>query len=147
MVPDAFVRSMMQSVSAMSAGLYRRHHPTAIFDHTLTDRERYARLYSGSRWQRTRDQAVRRMPLCARCELRITEIVDHVVPAGVAIAQAQASGLYQTDHSAGFFFGSNLQGLCRSCHLWKTIDDKAHIGPWPDVVDKERATPKRRFNF
>ena len=82
-----------------------------IRSHTLTDRERYARLYSESRWQRTRDRAVRLMPLCARCELRYTEIIDHVVPAGIAIAQAIASGLYVVDRSAGFFFMSNLQGL------------------------------------
>jgi 5-methylcytosine-specific restriction endonuclease McrA len=118
-----------------------------VREHTLTDRERYARLYSGSRWQRLRVQAVKRCPLCARCELRITEIIDHIVPAGVAIAQARDSGLYPTDRFAGFYFLSNLQGLCRACHLQKTIEDKTHVGAWPNSVTVELNAPKRRWSF
>lgn len=115
--------------------------------HTLTDRERYAFLYSGARWQRLRDVAIRRCPVCARCDRNLSEIVDHIVPAGVAIAQARNSGLYSADGYAGFYIESNLQGLCRSCHFWKTAEDKTHAGPWPDVLEIQRLAPKRRFTF
>ena len=116
-------------------------------EHTLTDRERYAFLYSGTRWQRTRAAVVAKAPLCEHCQRRPTEIVDHVVPAGVAVTQAKDSGLYKTDRWAGFYFRSNLQGLCRMCHIQKTIDDKTHTGAWPDVVEAERTAPKRRWSF
>jgi 5-methylcytosine-specific restriction enzyme A len=112
--------------------------------HTLSDRERFRALYSGPRWQKLRVRVIQRCPLCARCELSISEIADHIVPSGVAIAQAQESGKY-ADLYAGFFFMSNLQGLCRSCHYDKTMEDKTHSGPWPDVVEKERLTPPKRM--
>lgn len=116
-------------------------------EHTVTDRERYAKLYSGKRWQRTRDLVIRLHPLCDRCQLRISDIADHRVPAGVAIQQARDSGAYPFDRVAGFFLMSNLQGLCRSCHWDKTLEDKLHTGAWPDVVAIERASQKRVYSF
>ena len=77
----------------------------------------------------------------------LAELIDHIVPAGEAIRQAQESGLYPLSPYAGFYFISNLQGLCRSCHFVKTNEDKAHVGPWPDVVAKERAQPKKVWTF
>ena len=115
--------------------------------HSVTDRVRYAYLYSSPRWQRVRKQALVACPFCARCETAVTELVDHIVPAGVAVAQAQQSGQYLLDKWAGFFLLSNLQGLCRACHWIKTEEDKAHTGAWPDVVEKEKRRPKRRFTF
>lgn len=115
--------------------------------HTLSDRERYAFLYSGSRWQRVRLQAIRACPMCARCELSISEIVDHVVPAGVVIVQARESGKFNTDKYAGFYLRTNLQGLCRPCHYLKTMEDKAHVGPWPDVIYVELDKPMRNWIF
>ena len=85
--------------------------------------------------------------MCARCELSISAIVDHVVPAGVAIAQAQQSGRYSQDRYAGFYLLSNLQGLCRACHALKTEEDKTHAGPWPDVLAKEAQRAKRVWSF
>ena len=114
--------------------------------HTLTDRVRYAFLYSGQRWQRTRAAVVKQYPFCACCQRRVTEIVDHIVPAGIAVAQARDSGLYPFDRVAGFFFRTNLQGLCRVCHADKTVADKTH-SEWPDVVSIERAAPKRKYCF
>lgn len=105
------------------------------------------RLRKGPRWQRTRRAVVLRNPLCQRCELHITEEVDHIVPAREAIAQAQNSGRYIGDRYAGYYLKSNLQGLCRVCHRAKTLEEKAHTGPWPDVVAREAAAPKRRFAF
>jgi 5-methylcytosine-specific restriction endonuclease McrA len=94
-------------------------------------------MRKGLRWQRTRLQVIKSQPLCARCELRISEIVDHVVPAHVAVQQARDSRLYPTDRNAGYYFRSNLQGLCRPCHYDKTLEDKTHVGPWDDVIAKD----------
>lgn len=115
--------------------------------HTLTDRVRYATLYSGTRWQRTRAAVVKLYPFCACCERRVTEVVDHVVPAGVAVAQARDSGRYPTDRAAGFYFLTNLQGLCLICHTSKTVADETHLGAWPDVVEAELSAPKRHWQF
>jgi len=115
--------------------------------HSLADRQRYAELYTGARWQRVRKQAIQRCPMCARCQRAISEIVDHEIPAGVVIIQAQQSGRYPTDRYAGFYFASNLQGLCRPCHFIKTAEDKAHTGPWPDAVTREVTEPKKAWTF
>ena len=104
-------------------------------------------LRKGTRWQRIRDIAIKRCPLCARCELSISEIVDHIVPAAIAIQQAQGSGRYPFDKYAGYYLLSNLQGLCRACHYAKTVEDKTHTGPWPSVVENERRTHKRVWTF
>jgi 5-methylcytosine-specific restriction endonuclease McrA len=104
-------------------------------------------LRKGTRWQRLRVRAIHRCPLCARCNLAISEIVDHIVPAAIAVMQAQQSGLYPLDKYAGYYLMSNLQGLCRACHHAKTLEDKAHVGPWPDVVANERRTHKKRWAF
>jgi len=98
-------------------------------------------------WQRTRIVIVRRDPMCMRCGVTVTEIVDHVVPAAIAIAQARASGRYPYSPNAGYFFKSNLQGLCRSCHWTKTNEDKMHVGEWRDVVAIEAAAPKKKWSF
>ena len=118
-----------------------------IHEHSLADAIRYAFLYSGPRWQKTRAIAIRRCPMCARCDRTISAIVDHVVPSGVAIQQARDSGLYMLDRYAGFYFLTNLQGLCRECHWLKTLEDKTHTGPWPDVVDKEQHAPRKKYVF
>ena len=114
--------------------------------HTLTDREKYAFLYSSARWTRLRGVVAREQPMCAVCQRRLTEIVDHVVPAGIAIVQASESGLY-VDRHAGFFLRSNLQGLCRECHYQKTVADKTHIGQWPSVLKQSNTKAKRLWSF
>jgi len=104
-------------------------------------------LRKGTRWQRVRDIAIKRCPLCARCQLALSEIVDHIVPAGVAVQQARDSGRYPLDRYAGYYLLSNLQGLCRPCHYAKTLEDKTHVGEWPDVVLTELAAPKKKWVF
>jgi 5-methylcytosine-specific restriction endonuclease McrA len=117
-------------------------------EHTVTDRVRYAFLYASERWKRNvQPRAVKKYPLCARCFVAVTELIDHVVPAGEAIRQAQVSGRYPYSKYEGFYFMSNLQGLCRSCHFIKTTEDKAHAGEWPDVVAIEAAAPKKVWSF
>jgi 5-methylcytosine-specific restriction endonuclease McrA len=93
-----------------------------------------------------RDLVARSQPMCARCHNSITEIVDHIVPAGVAIAQARDSGKY-VDKYAGFFIRSNLQGLCRVCHYNKTVEDKAHSSTWRDVVQHDASQTKKVWSF
>jgi 5-methylcytosine-specific restriction endonuclease McrA len=117
-----------------------------IREHTLTDREKYAFLYSSARWTRLRNLVAHAQPMCDRCRRQLTAIVDHRVPAGVAIVQAQLSGAYTRKYE-GFFMRSNLHGLCRSCHIQKTIEDKTHTGPWQDAVSIERQQPKRTVSF
>jgi len=104
-------------------------------------------LRKGTRWQSVRRRVLQRDPFCKRCERSVAEICDHIVPAGVAIAQAQASGRFPHDKWAGYFLRSNLQGLCRPCHYTKTIEDKTHTGPWPDVVETEDRAPKKVWTF
>jgi hypothetical protein len=77
----------------------------------------------------------------------VSEIVDHKVPAGVAIVQVQESGRYPLDKWAGFYLLSNLDGLCRPCHYLKTMEDKTHTGPWPDVLAREAEAPKKVWTF
>jgi 5-methylcytosine-specific restriction endonuclease McrA len=113
-----------------------------------TDRERYKKLYEGNRWQDgVRPKVLQRDPFCVRCKVRPTQLIDHIVPAGVAVEQVQDSGRYPLDAYAGFYLLSNLQGLCRSCHGYKTLEDKAHTGAWPNVLDKEDAQGKRDWKF
>lgn len=122
--------------------------PSTDKEHTASDRERYRFLYISDRWKRNvQPRALKQCPMCARCDIRVSELVDHIVPAGIVIVQAQASGLYPYDKYAGFYFTTNLQGLCRSCHWVKTNEDKAHVGPWPDAVAKEQAKPKKVWTF
>lgn len=110
--------------------------------HTFTDRVRYAFLYKSRRWQALRAVVVREQPTCGACRRRLTAIVDHIVPAGIAIAQARQSGRYR-DPYAGFFLRANLQGLCRECHGTKTLEDKAHSGEWPSIAPR----PARTWTF
>jgi hypothetical protein len=77
----------------------------------------------------------------------VSEIIDHIVPAGEAIRQAQESGRFPLDKWAGFFLLINLCGLCRKCHAVKTEEDKAHIGAWPSVIEANDAAPKKRWLF
>lgn len=125
--------------------------PTTTTDEIRTHTHGYDaeldRLNKGARWQRVRGQVLRRDPLCRRCELSMTEEIDHVVPARVAVVQAQLSGLFPGDKYAGYYLKSNLQGLCRVCHRAKTAEEKAHVGEWPDVVAAEQATPKKVWSF
>jgi 5-methylcytosine-specific restriction endonuclease McrA len=112
-----------------------------------SDRERYGWIYTSERWVKyIRPKVLRRQPMCARCRTNLSQIVDHIVPIGVAIAQAQQSGKY-LDKYAGAYLLSNLQGLCRVCHRAKTDEDKLHTGPWPNIVEVETRAPKKMWSF
>lgn len=119
----------------------------SVRQHTTGYTPELDKLRKSPLWQRTRIVIVRRDPLCVRCGIAVTEIVDHIVPAAVAIAQGRASGRYPYSPNAGYFFKSNLAGMCRSCHGIKTIEDKMHVGEWRDVVAIEAAQPKKKWSF
>ena len=113
-----------------------------------TDRDRYAELYGCNRFQDyCRPRTLQRDPFCKRCGIAPSVICDHVVPAHEAIRQVQESGRFPYSPNAGFFLLSNLQGLCRSCHGFKTSEDKQHQGPWPSVLEAEDRAPKKKWSF
>jgi len=116
-------------------------------EHSVTDRIRYAFLYSSARWTSIAQRVLRKQPFCKRCGLNISELVDHIVPVSVVIVQAQESGRWPLHKWAGFYLESNLQALCRACHFVKTAEDKAHVGAWADAIAIEEAAPKRVFSF
>ncbi len=118
----------------------------AIHEHSSGYTAELDALRKGTRWQRLRFRVLRAQPMCARCRKRLTQVIDHIVPAQEAVAQAQVSGRFR-DKYAGYYLRSNLQGLCRPCHADKTAEDKRHAGAWPDVLAKEDARPKRVWTF
>lgn len=118
-----------------------------IKQHTTGYTEELDALRKGTRWQRIRLTVLSRHPFCARCQVAVSEIADHIVPAEIAVQQARDSGRYPLDKWAGYYLLSNLQGLCRPCHYAKTLEDKTHVGPWPDVVAIEAAAPKKKWSF
>ncbi len=115
-------------------------------EHTTGYDARLNIVKKSTRWQRLRALVVRAQPMCQRCRKRLTEIVDHIIPAEIAVMQAKLSGKY-LDPMAGYFIRSNLQGLCRVCHRAKTDEDKAHVGEWPDVVQEDARKGKRTWSF
>ena len=124
------------------------HTDDGIRSHTYADRERYAFLYASNRFQDgIRPRILQRDPVCKRCGIEPSEICDHIVPAGEAIRQVRESRRFPLSPYAGFFRMSNLQGLCRHCHAIKTNEDKAHVGEWPSVLEKEDAQPKKEWSF
>lgn len=113
-----------------------------------SDGERYAWLYKGPRWKKhVQPRIMRRDLYCRICGLNRSELVDHKVPAGEAIRQAADSGRYPLDRYAGFYLQSNLRGVCRPCHGTKTAEDKAHVGPWPSVLEDEDRQPRKQWTF
>ena len=127
----------------------QQHTADGIKSHGVSDRERYSFLYTHRRWHSgTHPKAKRQHPFCCRAGCHeLTEIIDHIVPAGEAIRQVQESGRFPYDKWAGFHLLTNLQGLCRKCHALKTAEDKAHVGPWPSVLEAYDKQPPKRFTF
>lgn len=115
------------------------HVADGIREHSMGYTQVLDAIKKSTRWQKLRALVARSQPMCQRCGKHLTQIVDHIIPAEIAVMQAKLSGKY-TDPMAGYFLRSNLQGLC---HAAKTLEDKTHSGEWPDVVDREQHEPKR----
>jgi hypothetical protein len=120
--------------------------PDGIREHGTGYTDELDRQRKSPKWQGVRARAMQRHPFCARCN-EVTEIIDHIVPAGVAVQQVRDSGRYPLDPWLGYYLASNLQGLCRKCHYAKTLEDKTHVGPWDSVLDAEDRAPKKRWTF
>lgn len=120
-----------------------------IREHALqADGEQYAHLYKSDRWKRSvQPRFLMKHPFCQMCETSASELVDHIIPAGVAIRQAKGSGRFGFDTNAGFYLECNLQALCRSCHAKKTARDKEHTGEWPSVMETYDKAPKKVWSF
>ena len=113
-----------------------------IYDADL-DRQNKSR-----KWQEyTRPRILKRDPFCRMCDTAITEIIDHKIPAAVAVEQARASKRWPYDPWIGYYLESNLQGLCRGCHAKKTADDLRRIEPWPGILDEYDKQPKKVWSF
>lgn len=95
----------------------------------------------------TRPRILKRDPMCKRCEIAVSEIADHVVPAAVAVAQARASGRWPLNPWMGYYIETNLQGLCRGCHAEKTAEDMRRTEPWPDILEAYDRQPKKVWSF
>lgn len=72
------------------------------------------KIRSSGQWQKVRDMALNRNPLCVECEkagiIETAKDVDHIVPLAVRPDLA--------------FDLDNLQGLCRACHNRKTSEGR-----------------------
>src|ERR1700731_608322 len=77
--------------------------------HNTYDTELDAQRKSG-RWQRRRQEAIKRCPMCARCGVAHSEIVDHIIPAQIAVQQARDCGRWPLDRWVGYYLLTNLQG-------------------------------------
>src|SRR6202041_98762 len=106
----------------------------AVVSHNGTYDAELDKLNKGTRWQKVRALIVKRDPMCKRCGVARTEMVDHILPAFEVIRQAIASKLWPFEKYAGYYLQCNLQGLCCKCHAIKTAEDKQHVGTWPDVI-------------
>ena len=119
-----------------------------IRSNVVSDRVRYAFLYKSERWKRqVQPKALKACPMCSRCGIKVSELVDHIVPCGVAIPQAQASGLYPPSKYAGFYFTTNLRAVLALATGIKTNEDKIHVGPWPDIVALEQSKATKVYSF
>jgi 5-methylcytosine-specific restriction endonuclease McrA len=111
------------------------------------------KLRKCKRWDDSRAKVIRRDGTCVRCKAEgrppaPIDIVDHIIPAQIAIDQAWETRRFgPVDRNVGYYLLCNLQGLCRSCHAVKTLEDLSHTGPWPNVMDVYDAQPKKVWSF
>jgi 5-methylcytosine-specific restriction endonuclease McrA len=128
------------------AGAGKQHTSQAGYDAEIEP------LRKCKRWNDRRVQVIRRDGACVRCKaagrpIAPIEIVDHVIPAQIAIAQAWESQRFgPANKYAGYYLLCNLQGLCRPCHALKTTEDLSRT-MWPNVMDLYDAQPKKTYFF
>lgn len=95
----------------------------------------------------TRPRILRRDPMCKGCDKAMSEIVDHIVPAAIAVEQARVSGRWPYSPWVGYYIETNLQGLCFGCHAKKTAEDMKRIEPWPNILTAYDQQPKKVWSF
>lgn len=78
------------------------------------DKERSSRrdrkFYGTSLWQKAREAALQREPICLSCNRRVATEVDHV------------------DNNRYNLKPDNLRSLCKSCHSRKTVQQDGGFG-------------------
>jgi 5-methylcytosine-specific restriction endonuclease McrA len=111
--------------------------------------DRLDALRKDRRWrEQVQPRIVKRDPMCKRCDVAPTAIVDHIVPAAEAIRQVKEDGRFgPAAPNAGYYLESNLQGLCAACHGAKTAEDKQRTEPWPSVMEAHDKLPKKVWSF
>lgn len=108
----------------------------------VASRDKYAHLYQSSDWTKCAKLQLKRYPFCERCKKAMATICDHFIPAEVFIELCREPKRFLTPER-GFFWAGNHQSLCRACHHAKTLEDKSHTGPWPDLFSNPRREPKK----
>jgi 5-methylcytosine-specific restriction endonuclease McrA len=79
-------------------------------------------LYRGKnakRWQRVRQQVLRRDVLCKSCGHEAATVVDHILVARLVVDNYGVDEFYNPDR---------LQGLCKTCHDIKTTHESGWTG-------------------
>lgn len=90
----------------------------------------FRKLYKTAAWARTRKAVLERDPLC-RLARKCTERF------GTAIASAVVDHIKPVRDGGDPFDMSNLQGLCKACHDYKTATENGGLG------HKTYSTPER----
>jgi 5-methylcytosine-specific restriction endonuclease McrA len=76
--------------------------------------------YQKPRWRKgVRPRALQLYPLCVDCNEKLSEVVDHNIPARIIVAICRAERLF-LDPMGGFYIMANLRGRCHKCHNAKT---------------------------
>lgn len=109
------MRSKCKRMGCLSPAVHRGYcdtHSNSMKTTTMVAEQRSdgQEMYRSALWKRLRKSTMMKYPLCVRCLsyglTRKTEHIDHVIP--------------HRGNSQLFTDTSNLQGLCHSCHSYKT---------------------------
>ena len=107
-----------------SKGLCTAHLPQSVTNDINSNRRvrpDYHKLYNTAYWIRGRIAFLSNKPLCSRCKkynyITPATDVDHIIS-------------HKGDTSL-FYDKNNWQGLCHSCHSWKT--QREGVAPWSDL--------------
>lgn len=84
----------------------------------------FQKEYMSRGWREvTRPRALRLTPICADCKAKLSEIVDHKIPARIVHLECIRRKLFPLQRVKGFHLLDNLVGLCHGCHNKKTAQE------------------------
>jgi 5-methylcytosine-specific restriction endonuclease McrA len=81
-------------------------------------RNPWDRWYSLAVWcgpNGIRKMAIRRWPVCVRCNVNVSQVADHVIP-------------HRGDWSLFTDLDNNVRGMCKPCHDAKTANEDGGFG-------------------
>jgi len=91
--------------------------------------------YGSWRWKKLRPLALQKFPFCDALNCcKPSRIVDHIIPARLVIAAAQAERLFPFNPMEAFYIMENLHGLCDEHHNQKHREDKGK--DWTVEIEK-----------